>query len=291
MLLSDVVATSTAVAATRSRKAKVAAIADLLGRVSLDGADELEVVTSYVGGALRQRRTGVGWRGLTALPSPADQPSLTALGVDESFEAIAAIAGTGSQAARTAAVTALFGSATAEEQTWLRGLVTGALRQGALDALVQEAVAAASGAPLAAVRRAAMLAGSTTAVVRLAFSGGEEALAGVHLEVMRPVLPMLASSAPTVAEALVKVGGSGAVDTKLDGIRVQVHRDGDAVLVVTRSLDDITGRLPEVVDVARALPASSFVLDGEALALDETGRPRPFQETASPDGDGRRCRA
>ncbi len=129
-----------------------------------------------------------------------------------------------------------------------------------------------------------MLAGSTRAVVDLAFDGGAEALAEVGLEVGRPVLPMLASSAKSVAEALAKVGSAeagAAVDTKLDGIRIQVHRDGTDVTIVTRSLDDITARLPEVVDVALALDATSFVLDGEALALDPHGRPKPFQETAS----------
>lgn len=282
VLLFDVVATSAAVAATRSRKEKVAAIAELLVRATDPGpGPDLEALTSYLGGALLQRRTGVGWRGLSSLPEPATEPTLTVAGVDAAFSRLAAIAGPGSQAARSAGVAELFGAATAEEQRWLRGLVTGEVRQGALDALVQEGVAAAAGLPPAAVRRAAMLAGSTVAVVRAAFEGGEEALAAIRLEVMRPVLPMLASSAPSVAEALAKVGGSGAVDTKLDGIRVQVHRRGDEVVVVTRSLDDITARLPEVVEVALALPARDVVLDGEVLALDASGRPLPFQETAS----------
>ena len=136
VLLADVVATSGTVAATRSRKAKVAAIAELLARA---GSEELETVTAYVGGALRQRRTGLGWRGLTALPPPAERSTLTVLEVHEAFERIAALAGAGSQAARAAAVAELFGRATAEEQQWLRGVVTGEVRQGALDSLVQEA--------------------------------------------------------------------------------------------------------------------------------------------------------
>lgn len=282
MLLADVVATSSTVAATRSRKAKVAAIAALLTRAAAESPDQLETVTSYVGGALRQRRTGLGWRGLTSLPQPAESSSLTVAEVHEAFESLAALAGAGSQAARSAAVTDLFGRATAEEQAWLRGVVTGEVRQGALDSLVQEALAAASGTPLAAVRRAAMLAGSTVAVAAAAFVG-EDALAAVGLTVGRPVLPMLASSAPTVGEALAKAGGGEpvAVDVKLDGIRIQVHRSGEAVVVATRSLEDITARLPEVVEVALSLPSESFVLDGEALALDDDGRPRPFQETAS----------
>ncbi|GAA4729197.1 ATP-dependent DNA ligase [Nocardioides endophyticus] len=279
MLLADVVAASATVAATRSRKAKMAAIASLLAVAS---PDEVETVTAYVGGALRQRRTGLGWRGLSSLPAPASDPSLTVAEVHAAFDALAELSGSGSQAARSAAVADLFGRATADEQVWLRGVVTGAVRQGALDSLVQEGLAVAAEVPLAAVRRAAMLAGSTVAVARAAFDG-VDALAAIGLEVGRPVVPMLASSAPTVADALAKAGGGAevAVDVKLDGIRIQVHRSGDDVLVATRSLDDITARLPEVVEVARSLPASSFVLDGEALALGEDGRPRPFQETAS----------
>jgi DNA ligase 1 len=287
MLLADLVDTSAEVAATRSRKAKVAALAALLERALLERAEQDEVVTltSYLGGTLRQRRTGLGWRSVAELPEPADSPTLTIPEVHDGFEAVASLEGSGSKAARAAAVTDLFGRATAAEQAWLRGLVTGEVRQGALDALVQEAVAAASGVPLASVRRAAMLAGSTTDAAVAAMSGGAAAVAAFGLEVGRPVSPMLASSAPDVAAAIEKAGGGRvAVDTKLDGIRIQVHRDGDDVRIATRTLDDITSRLPEVVAVALGLPASRFVLDGEALALDADGRPRPFQETSSRTG-------
>jgi DNA ligase-1 len=278
VLLARIVETSQTVAATRSRKAKVAALAVPLAEA---GPGELEVVVAYLGGSLLQRRTGVGWRGIGSPPEPADEPSLTVHVVHAAFEHLAGLSGSGSQAARAAAVQDLLGRATAEEQAWLRGVVTGNVRQGALDALVQEGLAAASGAPLSAVRRAAMLAGGTVPIARAAFSG-ESALAEVCLEVGRPVLPMLASSAPDVGAAMAKAGGGAvSIDTKLDGIRIQVHKDGDDVVIATRSLDVITDRLPEVVDIVRALPASRLVLDGEALALADDGRPRPFQETAS----------
>jgi DNA ligase-1 len=278
VLLARIVETSRTVAATRSRKAKVTALAETLAATE---PDVLEVVTSYLGGALLQRRTGVGWRGIGSPPEPADEPTLTVAKVHEAFEHLAGLSGPGSQAARAAAVKDLLGRATADEQAWLRGVITGNVRQGALDALVQEGLAAASGAPLKAVRRAAMLAGGTVPIARAAFAG-EDALASVGLEVGRPVLPMLASSAPDVAAAMEKAGGGAvAIDTKLDGIRIQVHRDGDDVVIATRSLDVITDRLPEVVEVVRSLPGERFVLDGEALALTEDGRPRPFQETAS----------
>ena len=277
MLLADLVATSAAVAATRSRKAKVVALADLL---RLAEPDELETVVSYLGGTRRQRRTGLGWRGVSELPEPAPTPSLTVAEVHQAFEEMSALSGAGSQAARAAAVADLFGRATSEEQDWLRAIVTGNLRQGALDAVTQEAVAQVVGLPLADVRRAAMLAGCTVAAAGAAFAGAE-ALAAIGLEVGRPVQPMLASSAPDVAAAMAKLGGEVAIDAKLDGIRIQVHRDGDEIVVVTRSLDDITARLPEVVEVVRALPADQFVLDGEALSLTEEGRPAAFQDTAS----------
>jgi len=280
VLLAELVATSATVAATGSRKAKVAALAACLETAS---PEELEVVVSYLAGTLRQRRTGLGWRSLTTLPPPAAEPSLSVLDVHGAFERIAALAGAGSQRVRATAVDSLFREATAAEQQWLRGVVTGEVRQGALDSLVQEAVAVAAEVPLAAVRRAAMLAGSTVAVAARAFAG-EPALAEVGLVVGRPVLPMLASSAGSVAEALDRLrrsGGEAAVDTKLDGIRIQVHRRGDDVVIATRTLEDITARLPEVADVVRRLPADALVLDGEAMTVGPDGRPRPFQETAS----------
>jgi DNA ligase-1 len=280
VLIAELVETSTAVAATRSRKAKTAALAATLARAD---ADELPVVTSYLAGSLLQRRTGLGWRGLQTMPDAAPEPSLTVREVHEAFDHLASLSGSGSQQTRSTAVAELFGRATGDEQRWLRGLVTGEVRQGALDALVQEALAAAADVPPTAVRRAAMLAGSTVAIASAAFEG-EEALARIGLEVGRPVSPMLAASAPDLEAAMAKAapdGGPVSVDTKLDGIRIQVHRSGDDVLIATRSLDDITSRLPEVVTLVRALPVSELVLDGEAIALDDEGRPRPFQETAS----------
>ncbi|MFD7077197.1 ATP-dependent DNA ligase [Nocardioides sp. NPDC059952] len=277
MLLADIVSTSNAVAATRSRKAKVAALAECLGAAT---RNELPVVTAYLGGSLLQRRTGLGWRSLTTLPPPVADASLTVSDVHEAFERMSLLTGSGSQVARAAEAEALFGAATTAEQVWLRGVVTGEVRQGALDSLVQEALAVAAGVPLPAVRRAAMLAGSTVVVAGLAFDG-EAALAEVGLVVGRPVMPMLASSAGSVEEALAKIGGPAVVDTKLDGIRIQVHRRGDEVVIATRTLDDITARLPEVAEIVRRLPVASVVLDGEAMLVGPDRRPRPFQETAS----------
>ncbi|MGZ4469046.1 MAG: ATP-dependent DNA ligase [Nocardioidaceae bacterium] len=280
MLLTDLVEASRAVGATRSRTAKIAALAGALGAAA---PDEVETVTAYLSGTLRQRRTGLGWRGLTDLPPPAAEPSLSVLEVHTTFEEISAVAGAGSKGRRDALVAGLFGRATADEQTLLRRLATGELRQGALDGLMLEAVAAAAGVPAAAVRRASMFSGGTLPVAVAALTGGEAALAGFGLEVGRPLRPMLASSAPDIAAAFAKLpdGERVAVDCKLDGIRIQVHKDDGRVRVFTRSLEDITDRLPEVVEAVAALPAARLVLDGEAIALDADGRPRPFQETGA----------
>lgn len=284
MLLADVATTSADLAATRSRLAKRALLVDLLRRTP---ADEVPVVARYLAGELRQRRTGLGWRSLAALPDPAAEPTLQVREVDDLFEQMAALSGPGSAAARTALAARLFGAATAPEQHLLRGLVTGDVRQGALDALLLDAVAEAAGVPATAVRRAAMLAGASAPVAGLALAAPDPdaaraALDAVGLTVGRPVRPMLASSAPDVATAVAGLpAGPVVVDAKLDGIRIQVHRDGDDVRVFTRSLDDITDRVPEIVAAARGLPVRTVVLDGEALALDDAGRPRPFQETAA----------
>ncbi len=284
MLLADVVTTSAAVAATRARTRKVAEIADLLRRLDPSDPAGLElttVVASYLGGSLPQRRTGLGWRSMASAPPPAEEPSLEVLDVHARFDAMAALAGPGSQGRRSAALADLLGRATEQEQRWLRGVVTGELRQGALDALVQDAAAAVAGVPAGRAAR-----GDARGLHR---GGGRRGAArrgagagGFGLQVGRPLLPMLASSATTVADALSGLGeGPVAVDTKLDGIRVQVHRRDGAVTIATRTLEDITARLPEVVAVVAALPGGDVVLDGEALALDEAGRPRAFQETAS----------
>ena len=281
MLLSDLVRASGALAATSSRTEKTGIVAEVLGAA---GADEVEVVASYLAGTPRQRRTGLGWRGLERLPEPAAEPTLTAGEVDRLLEQISGTAGTGSRAARARLVDELFGRATAAEQQFLRALVFENLRQGAQDSVLLDGVAKAAGVPAAAVRRAAMFTPSSGEVARAAVTGGRQALDAFGLVAGRPVRPMLASSAPDVGAALTKIGGRCLVDRKIDGIRVQVHRVGDEVRVYTRSLDDVTDRMPEVVEAVRALPAASVVLDGEVVALRPDGSPRPFQETASRTG-------
>lgn len=282
MLLARLVEVSTAVAATRSRLEKRDLIADLLRETSAaGGADELDIAASYLSGTLRQRRTGVGWRGLSDVPPAADEASVSLTEVDATLEDLSVLSGSGSTLARRSAVADLFARLTSPEQDYLRNLITGNVRQGALDSVMLDAIAAAADLPVKAVRRAAMFSAPTGPIAVAALTSGESALEEFSMLVGRPVRPMLAGTAPDVADGVAKIDGELAVDTKLDGIRIQVHKHGDEVSVFTRSLEEISSRLPEVVAAARSLSATDLILDGEAIALDETGRPRPFQETAS----------
>jgi DNA ligase-1 len=280
VLLIDVATTSVDVGGSAARRAKIARIAELLGQAKSDLA-LVAVVVAWLSGELPQRQIGVGWAALRSIPAAAAQPSLTVHGVDTTLSAIGAVAGKGSQARRAELVAELFSSATEVEQMFLRRLLTGELRQGALIGVMADAVAAAAQIPAAAVRRAAMLGGALPAVAAAGLSGGTAALDAFTLQVGRPVGPMLAQTAADVGEALQKLGGEGVFEAKLDGARVQIHRTGDEVTVYTRSLDDVTARLPEVVEATLALPVRELIADAEAIALRPDGRPQPFQVTAS----------
>ncbi|WP_217169574.1 ATP-dependent DNA ligase [Streptomyces sp. AC512_CC834] len=276
MLLARLAQVSREVAATSARSRKTVLLAELFREAE---AEDVPVVIPYLAGRLPQGRIGVGWKVLSRRVAPAGGPTLTVRDVDARFTRLGAVSGAGSQAERARLVGELMGAATEDEQRFLIGLLTGEVRQGALDAAAVEGLAAATDAPPADVRRAVMLAGSLQTVAEALLAEGPGALERFRLTVGRPVLPMLAHSASSVAEAVGKLG-TAAVEEKLDGIRVQVHRDGDTVRLYTRTLDDITGRLPEVTAAALALPGERFILDGEAISLDESGRPRSFQETA-----------
>jgi DNA ligase-1 len=277
VLLADLASTSATVASTSSRLAKVDAIAACLRRAA---PDEAAIAASYLSGELRQRRTGVGWAALRTLPDPATDPTLEVAEVDRTFARAEVASGAGSQAARRIELTELFGRATAEEQRFLSMLIAGELRQGALAGIMTDAVARAAGLEVGAVRRAAMLAGDLPAVAEAALTGGAAGLQRFRLQVGRPIQPMLAQTATSVEDAL-RRAAPAVVEWKLDGVRIQAHRQGGDVAVFTRTLDPITERVPEIVEAVLALPVDAVVLDGEAIALRDDGRPRPFQETAS----------
>ena len=280
--LAEVAAASGAVARTTKRTEKVAVLAELLRGAA---PDEIEALVGMLLGWPRQGKVGVGWSTLAAVdmaPGTGQDP-VGVHDVDRAFEAVVAATGAGSQATRHQLLGELFARCAQDEQRFLQRLLIGGLRQGANAGLVTDAVARAAGVSLVEVRRAAMLGGDLGQAARLALSGGAAALAAVELSVLRGVEPMLAATAASVEEALAFTGPAS-VEWKLDGARVQVHRDGDEVRVFTRNLNDVTDRLPGIVAVTRTLPATRLVLDGEALGLDADGRPRVFQDTMSEFG-------
>ncbi len=277
--LVDVVTTSAAVGATRSRTAKAQAIADLLRRAT---AEEVRPVTAWLAGETLQGRIGIGRRRLSAnRTQPADRPGLSVPDVDAVLTELAATTGAGSEGRRDLLLGGLLGAATDQEQAFLVRLLTGELRQGALEGVMLDAVAAAADIAPAVVRRAFMLSGSLPTVAGTALGAGGEALGHLGLELMRPLRPMLASPGSSLPAALASMGPDVTVEHKLDGARIQVHRDGQTVRVWTRTLREVTDRVPELLEQVRSLPCTSAVLDGETLALDDDGRPRAFQDTMS----------
>jgi DNA ligase-1 len=275
--LADVVAASDAVAATSSRSAKVAILAALFGRLE---SAELPLAVGFLAAEPRQGRVGVGYRTVSALPGrPAAEASLTIADLDRALSAIEEATGSGSAAARSGLLAELLARATAAEASFIRRLFTGELRQGAGAAVVADAVARAAAVPTALVRRALMLSGDLPATAATALGRGSDGLAAVGLELFRPILPMLASTAASMGEAVAGFGRAS-VEWKLDGIRIQVHRNEDEIRVYTRNLNEITVALPGVVEAVRRLPVRRAVFDGEALGMREDG-PAPFQETVA----------
>ena len=278
MKLHDLVACSAAVAATSGRLKKTETLAAMLRALA---PDEVPIAIGFLVGWPRQGKLGAGWAAISDardIPAAA-APSLDLRDVDAAFETLKAVRGKRSGAERTRIFGELFARATPEEQRFLAGLVIGEVRQGALEGVLLEAVAKAASLPPLQVRRAAMLAGDLGAVAAAALGpDGGDALSQYGVELFRPLQPMLADSAPTVAEAFA-AGGTMLIEWKLDGARIQVHKRGERVAVYTRNLNDVTSAVPEVVEAISAIPAHELILDGEVIALGADARPLPFQDT------------
>ena len=280
MLLAELVETSQRVGGDASRRKKIAHIADALRRLE---PEEIPVAVSYLSGLTRQGKTGVGWamiRDSQSSTAGATTPELVLMEVDAILERIARASGMGSNAERVAQLSTLFRRATAPEQEFLARLLIGELRQGALEGLMIEAVAAAADVPAPAVRRAAMVAGGIAAVAASALTEGAGGLARYAIALFQPLAPMLAQPADDIREALKQIPAP-ALEWKLDGARVQVHKRGDEVRLYTRTGNEVTPAAPEIVEAVRGLPPTALILDGEAIALKANGAPYPFQETMS----------
>src|SRR5687768_8152252 len=282
MKLATLVATSAEVAAASRRLDKTAKLAALLRELT---GDDIAIAIGFLIGWPRQGKIGVGWASASGARevTPSAEPTLELRDVDAIFSALQQATGKGSTARRQDLLRELFARATADEQKFLAALVVGEVRHGALEGVLLDAVAKAANVDKAKLRRAVMLAGDLGAVASAALSNGAvalDALASYRIELFRPVQPMLADSADDVAEAIQTAGGgSVAIEWKLDGARIQVHRDGDRVAIYTRNLNDVTARLPEVVDAVLAMNARSIILDGEVIALAPDERPLSFQDT------------
>ncbi|MEO8448849.1 MAG: ATP-dependent DNA ligase [Gemmatimonadota bacterium] len=277
MHLAELVAVSQTVAETGGRLDKIARLAALLGRLE---PDEIEIAIGFLTGWPRQGRIGIGWAALNgARPeTAAEVPSLTLGEVDLTFDRLKAVTGKGSAAERLRMLRELYARATPDEQRFLTALAIGDVRHGALEGVMAEAVAEAARLPPNAVRRAVMLAGDLGTVARSALTEGADGIARYQVELFRPLQPMLADSAPDLAEALASQGRA-LLEWKLDGARIQVHKSDQRVAVYTRSLNDVTAAVPEVVEAVLAIPARSLILDGEVIALGPDRRPLPFQDT------------
>jgi ATP-dependent DNA ligase I len=278
MLFQKVALTSEEVARTSGRLAKIQLLAECLRAMD---PGEVSAGVAYLSGRLPQGTVGVGWASLRELPPPAPPPAtLLLLDVDAEVTRLAGEAGAGSQGRRRLALTELFSRAGEAEQRFLTRLLLGELRQGALEGVMVEAVARAGGVTAAQIRRALMLSGDLGLVAAAAIGEDAAGLDRFRLTLLTPVKPMLAHTADGLPDALSRAGPA-AVEWKLDGARLQVHRIGDEVRAFTRNLADVTDRVPDIVEAVRGLPVKAIVLDGEAIALRPDGRPEPFQVTMS----------
>jgi DNA ligase-1 len=278
LLLSDIVEVSSRIAGTRKRTQKVAALVDLFSRA--EEAD-VPIMVAMLSGAARQGKIGIGYRAVSSIGAePAAKPTVTIVDADETFALLADSRGEGSQADRQNLLTDLLRRCTAPEQDFLKRLLVGGIRQGALEGVMTDAVAAAAGVPAVTVRRALMMLPDLGRVAAVALAGGAGSLAGIGLKVLRPIQPMLAKTAAS-ATAAIEAEGLSSVEWKLDGVRIQVHRAGSVVRIYTRNLNEVTERLTDVADVVLGFGSEQFVLDGEVMSLTADNEPRAFVETMS----------
>jgi len=275
MLLAKVVETSQRISETSKRLEKTALLAGLLKELK---PEEVETVAGFLAGAPRQGRIGIGYAAVHSSMATAavDIATIEVLDVDRVLDEILAVRGAGSEQRKRDLLGGLFARATSEEQHFLVRLLSGELRQGALEGILLDALAKASGISSERIRRAAMMAGGAAAIARAALEKGESGLSPFDIQLFRPVQPMLAQTAEDLGAALADLG-EASLEYKLDGARIQVHKAGDQVAIFSRGANDVTEAVPEVVQLVRALPAHDLILDGEVLSLSSDGRPQPFQ--------------
>ncbi|MGA8594067.1 MAG: ATP-dependent DNA ligase [Bryobacteraceae bacterium] len=276
MLFARIVETSGQIRSTSKRLEKIDLLARLIRQLR---ADEIEIAVSFLSGSLRQGTIRVGYASIrAAMTAPAETALLEIIDVDRALSDLAAVQGSGSERRRRELLGSLFSRATDAEQRFLTGLLTGELRQGALEGIMLDGLAKATGVAASRIRRAAMMAGSLPVIARSLLEQGEAGLAPFTIQLFCPVQPMLAQTAEDASQAIHDLG-EAALEYKFDGARVQVHKSGAEVRIYSRRMNEVTGAVPEIVEIVRAMPANDLILDGEVLTLDKSARPRPFQVT------------
>ncbi|MHA2397071.1 MAG: ATP-dependent DNA ligase, partial [Candidatus Thorarchaeota archaeon] len=204
--------------------------------------------------------------------------ALSITSVSQTLDRIAEVQGRGSGKEKQALLTSLFMEASPREARYLTALVLEDLRTGLSEGLLAEVIASAYDIDSSLVRRAWSFNGDLGKIARLASEGGQSALQAVTVQIMRGIKPMLASPIQDIESLFENQPGLYSFELKLDGARVQIHKADNEVRIFSRRLSDVTESLPDIVQVVRErVKARTVILDGEVLAVDDEGKPFPFQ--------------
>jgi DNA ligase-1 len=275
MLFKHFVEYSHKVKEVSSKKAKIDIIAQYLGKLE---REEAEIGISFISGRIRQGRLNLAWKGLSGLLNvgpnlPVKSPSLKE--VDVVLSRAQSVRGR----SKVEALRPLFASLSANERKFLVMLILGDIQQGAGEGLVKKALVRFFDAEDSAIEHAHMLIPELGKLFVHLLDKGKVGLKNIGISIFKPVKPMLAQTAESVDDVL-KEHGNFALEHKLDGVRIQIHKSGTRVKIFSRHLKEITMHFPELVDVAKTIPVEEFILDGEAIGIDKDGQQLPFQVLA-----------
>lgn len=257
--------------AVSSRNKKVGIITELLGKLS---NKESCIGVNYISGKLRQGKLNIAWKGLAELHGVTTQKLTdpTLVQVDKYLERTQAASGS----EKVKLLKPLFARLSREERNYIISLIVGDVQQGAGDGLVRQSIAQFFGLSDEEIEKAYLQKPDIAELFALLRGRGKAGIGELGIQIFSPVKPMLAQIAESFDDVFAETDDF-ALEYKLDGIRIQLHRKKDEVKIFSRHLKDITSQFPELVTTARQLPVEQFILDGEAIGIDKKGRPVPFQ--------------